>query len=165
MERVPYAIKIHKITCYYLFSFKKVGRWFFMEFTLFSVEENLVEGDFQKTLEALKKLRLHVVKEEQYIHEQIKNVLNKHQIRYYHEYYLGPQNRVDFLTSGGTAIEVKKGRPHMNSLLNQIERYLSFNKVKGMIVVTEKGLPLPNEINGKPVQLISLNRLWGIASL
>jgi hypothetical protein len=136
-----------------------------MEFTLFPVEENLVEEDFQKTLEALKKLRLHVVKEERFIHEQIKKTLNNNQIRYYHEYNLGPQNRVDFLTAGGTAIEVKKGRPHMASLLNQIERYLSFNEVKGMIVVTEKGLSLPNEVNGKPVQLISLNRLWGIASL
>lgn len=133
-----------------------------MEHSLFETETEELNQDFQQTVQALKNLRLHVVKEEHYIHEQIKKTLTHNGIEFTHEYYLGPSNRVDFLTKGGTAIEVKKGRPNKTSLLKQIERYLSFENVKSIIVIVEKGMDFPKEINKKKVLLISLNRLWGL---
>jgi len=32
-----------------------------------------------------------------------------------------------------------------------------------VVVVTQRATALPGAINGKPVYLVSLNRLWGIA--
>lgn len=135
-----------------------------MEQSLFDLESENTIQDFEQTVQALKTLRLHVVKEEHYIHEQIKKTLTEHGLEYTHEYYLGPRNRVDFLTQGGTAVEVKKGRPNKTSLLKQIERYLSFDNVHSLVVIVEKGMDFPEEVNGKKVLLISLNRLWGFIS-
>ena len=135
-----------------------------MENTLFSDEIQEQSQDFDQVLHALKNLRVHVAKEEHFIHEAIKKTLTKHNVNFIHEKLLGPRNRVDFLTIGGTAIEVKKGRPNKTALLKQISRYLDFEQVETIIVVVEKWMDFPEEINGKKVCLISLNRLWGMTS-
>ena len=33
----------------------------------------------------------------------------------------------------------------------------------GRVVVTQRAVPVPERIGGKPVRLVSLNRLWGVA--
>jgi hypothetical protein len=81
---------------------------------------------------------------------------------YTHEYKLGPRNRIDFLV-GRIGIEVKKGRPASSRLVGQLRRYLESDALDGMIVVTQRVTALPATINGKPVKLITLNRLWGVA--
>lgn len=108
----------------------------------------------------LKRLRLHVIKEEIEIHKQIKKLLDSEGIKYEYEYMLGRGNRIDFLLEGGIGIEVKKGRPNQTKVIKQLTRYLSFGEVNKMILVMEKTMPIPREINGKECRLISLNRLW-----
>jgi hypothetical protein len=48
-------------------------------------------------------------------------------------------------------------------LLNQLRRYAACEQIESLILVTEKTVALPHTIGGKPVRLICLNRLWGIA--
>ena len=47
-------------------------------------------------------------------------------------------------------------------ILTQLRKYADCGQVQGLILVTEKTVPVPHTINGKPVRLICLNRLWGI---
>lgn len=79
-----------------------------------------------------------------------------------HEYKLAPRCRIDFFAEG-VGIEVKKGRPDRNALARQIERYLASSELGALVVVTQRAVFLPDEIGGKPVRLVSLNRLWGVA--
>ena len=60
-------------------------------------------------------------------------------------------------------IEVKKGRPVVSELTRQLRRYLESDALDGVVVVMQRAAPLPDAIGGKPVRVVSLNRLWGVA--
>ena len=60
-------------------------------------------------------------------------------------------------------MEVKKGRPTPSQLKRQIARYLESDALDALLVVAQQAVPLPAAIGGKPVELFSLNRLWGVA--
>ena len=64
---------------------------------------------------------------------------------------------------GGVGIEIKRGRVERAKVMRQLTRYAACPQVTGLILLTEKSLSLPREIGGKPVKVICLNRLWGIA--
>lgn len=123
------------------------------------------QKDLNQTITAIKSIRSHFIKEEYYLHQLIKDKLQQNKIGFSYEYKLGKRNRVDFLTNGGTAIEAKKGKPNERQVLNQLERYASFEEVKAIILVIERYMELPEKINGKPCYSIGLNKLWGIASI
>ena len=118
----------------------------------------------QEILKTLSRLRINPVNEEYDLQHEINTVLVLAGINHWKEYPLGPRNRVDFLTyNKGIVIEVKKGKPNKAQVIRQLERYASFDKVKGIILVVEKNLDIPREINGKPCVSFGLNKLWGIA--
>ena len=48
-------------------------------------------------------------------------------------------------------------------ILRQLTRYAACPQVASLILVTEKTVPVPHTLCGKPVRLLCLNRLWGIA--
>jgi len=114
-------------------------------------------------LKALSKLRINPVVEEFDLQNKIAMVLASDGISFIREFQLGPRNRVDFLTGDGIAIEVKKGKPNKSQVTKQLERYAGFKEVKGIILVVEKNLDVPRELNGKPCLSFGLNKLWGIA--
>ena len=60
-------------------------------------------------------------------------------------------------------IEIKKGRPAATALTQQLRRYLESDDLDAAVVVVQRALPLPGRILGKPVRIVSLNRLWGVA--
>ena len=64
---------------------------------------------------------------------------------------------------GGVGIEIKRGKVEKARIIEQLRKYADCEQVQGLILVTEKTVPVPHTINGKPVRLICLNRLWGIA--
>jgi len=122
----------------------------------------------QEILKTLKKLRINPVDEEYDLQLEIARVLLEANIHFSKEYKLGKRNRVDFLTGSafddqGIIIEVKKGKPNKRNVIDQLERYAAFPKVGGIILVVEKNLDIPWEINGKPCISFGLNKLWGIA--
>ncbi|HEX2925065.1 MAG TPA: hypothetical protein VHP38_02205 [Ruminiclostridium sp.] len=115
-------------------------------------------------IDILKTLRVNPINEEYDLQKEIEKLLINAGVHYEKECWLGPRNRVDFLTfSDGIAIEVKKGKPNKAQVISQLRRYAEFNRVKGIILVVEKNLDVPKELNGKPCISIGLNKLWGIA--
>lgn len=111
---------------------------------------------------ALASVRMPAQPEEYDIHAAVARALNAAGLSYEHEYRLGPRRRIDFRV-GRLGIEVKKGRPASSELTRQLRRYLESDALDGVVVVTQRVTSVPGEICGKPVQLVSLNRLWGVA--
>ena len=60
------------------------------------------------------------------------------------------------------AHEVKKKRPQRAPLIAQLTRYASCPQVERLVVLAPRGVDLPKSIGGKPVTMMSLERLWGI---
>jgi hypothetical protein len=120
------------------------------------------EAEVQAVLGALRALRAPAMSEEYDIHRMIGAALTEHGLEYSHEFSLGPRCRIDFAV-GRIGVEVKKGRPDRRRLLKQLERYLSGGKLDAVIVVCGRAVSLPPTLQGRPVTVLSLNRLWGVA--
>lgn len=116
-----------------------------------------------KTIEmALGHIRMPAVQGEYDLHEDVKQALEQAGVSYVHEAKLGPGCRIDFLC-GSIGIEVKKGKVQSSRLRTQVEKYLAFEEVHAMIVVTGWTADLPGSIAGKPVRVFGVRRLWGVA--
>ena len=122
----------------------------------------MIERELRRVADALASVRMPAQPEEYDIHAAVADALAAAGLAYVHEYRLGPRNRIDFLV-GRVGIEVKKGRPATSDLTRQLRRYLAADALDGLIVVTQRVTAVPGEICGKPVMLVSLNRLWGVA--
>ena len=122
----------------------------------------MTDAMIARITEALSAVRMPAQPEEYDIHAEIARALTEAGLEYEHEYRLGPRRRIDFRV-GRIGIEVKKGRPASAQLREQLARYLESDALDGVIVVTQRVTALPKAINGKPVTVVSLNRLWGVA--
>lgn len=88
----------------------------------------------------------------------IENKFNEAGILFNREHHLDPTNIPDFFIDG-TAIEVKiKG--NAKQIYRQCERYCQFEDVKNLILVTNRSMGFPKEINGKPCYFINLGKAW-----
>ena len=121
-----------------------------------------LERDIARVEAALASVRMPAQPEEYDIHAAVARALADAGLAYEHEYRLGPRCRIDFRV-GRVGIEVKKGRPATSDLTRQLRRYLEYDALDGAVVVTQRVTALPPMICGKPVRLVSLNRLWGVA--
>ena len=113
-------------------------------------------------LSALQGLRVPLVKEERELHALIAQALAGEGIAFEKEVPLGAFARVDFLC-GSIAVEAKKGKPDRRALLAQLGRYADSPRVSGLVLVAERSAALPQTLRGKPLYLVVLNRLWGVA--
>lgn len=116
----------------------------------------------EKMMQALSAIRAPIQQGEYDLHRLVMDALDAAGIAYTHEARLAPRCRIDLLC-GCVGIEVKRGRPEKARLLEQLRRYAQCPQVAVLVVVAERRLDLPGEIGGKPVKLVCLNRLWGIA--
>lgn len=116
----------------------------------------------QDVIAAVSSLRLSPAAEEFALHQAIADVLAGAQIDYIHEAGLAPRCRIDFLC-GGVGIEVKRGKPVRAALLAQIARYCACESISALVLVVERTANLPRMCCGKPVYVLSLNRLWGVS--
>lgn len=121
-----------------------------------------LEQSIARVISALAAVRVPAQPEEYDIHAAVAEALAGAGLEYAHEYKLGPRRRIDFRV-GRVGIEVKKGRPATSALTEQLRRYLESDDLDAVIVVTQRATALPGTICGKPVRLVSLNRLWGVA--
>lgn len=111
---------------------------------------------------ALRVLRVPSVPGEYDLHRMIAQALAAADIPFRHEVPLGPRCRIDFL-AGDVGIEVKKGKVSAPLLKAQADRYLAFEQVGALLLVTGGAARLPGRLHGKPVRVFGLNRLWGVA--
>jgi len=96
------------------------------------------------------------------LHTAIAEALAEEGISFEHEARIAPRRRADFL-GGSVVIEVKKAKPLRAQLIKQIKGYLECEGVEELIVVTQRRVLLPDELCGKKVYQLALDRLWGIA--
>ncbi len=77
----------------------------------------------------------------------------------FREYHLDEKNIPDFFLESGLAIEVKiKGsRKH---IYKQCDRYLQFDQVKALLLITSRAMSLPEEVNGKRCFVYQLGMSW-----
>ena len=111
---------------------------------------------------ALSSIRTPATPGEYDLHAEVARALTAAGIEHSHEFRLAPRCRIDFL-AGRVGIEIKKGRPVPSALREQLSRYLKSDELDAIIVVTQRAVALPLSIGGKPVSILSLNRLWGVA--
>ena len=116
----------------------------------------------EEVYEALCTLRAPLQQGEYDLHRLVMDALERAAIPYAHEVRLAPRCRID-LMCGSVGIEVKRGAVDKARILRQLTRYAACPRVTGLILVTEKTVPVPHTLCGKPVRLLCLNRLWGIA--
>ena len=116
----------------------------------------------QHIYEALTALRAPLQQGEYDLHRLVMDALDAARIPWEHEVRLAPRCRID-LMCGSVGIEIKRGAVDKARILQQLTRYAACAQVQGLILVTEKTVPVPRTIHGKPVRLLCLNRLWGIA--
>lgn len=122
----------------------------------------MTDATIERIIDAIAAVRMPAQPEEYDIHAAVARALTEAGLEYDHEYRLGPRRRIDFRV-GRIGIEVKKGRPVSAQLRAQLARYLESDALDAVIVVTQRVTRLPERIDGKPVYIISLNRLWGVA--
>ena len=113
-------------------------------------------------VDAISALRAPLQQGEYDLHRLVMDALDAAQIPWEHEVKLAPRCRID-LMCGNVGVEIKRGKVERARILEQLRKYAACEQVQGLILVTEKTVPLPHTIYGKPVRLICLNRLWGIA--
>lgn len=111
---------------------------------------------------ALGGLRVPVAPGEYDLHDMISKALIRAGYEPRHEVALGPRRRIDFVVDR-LGIEVKKGKPARRALMEQAARYLESAELEGLLVVVERSASLPGHLAGKPVKVLGLNRLWGVA--
>ena len=116
----------------------------------------------EQVLNALSGLRAPLSQGEYDLHRLVAEALEAAGVEYIHEAPLGRGRRIDFLC-GSVGIEVKRGRPAPGLLKKQLSGYLESPQVSALILIAERTANIPPVIGGKPVKIVSLNRLWGIA--
>ena len=135
-------------------------------FLIFIPRAMLVNMDESETLciiwDALSHIRIKRTMDEIEIQREVELQFRSHKIPYDREVRLAPRCRLDFLVDS-IAVEVKKRRPAKARLVRQIEKYASLPNIKGVIIVLERHIDIPEIICQKPVKVFSLNRLWGVA--
>lgn len=111
---------------------------------------------------ALQCLRAPIQQGEYDLHRLVMDTLAAQGIPALHEVPLGQRCRID-LMCGGVGIEIKRGKPARARLIEQLTRYARCEQITGLVLVAERSVDLPRQLCGKPVQVVCLNRLWGIA--
>jgi len=113
-------------------------------------------------LDALGELRSPFALYETDIHQMVAKRLSEAGLSFIHEAKLGPGCRIDYLV-GHVGIEIKKGRPDASMLKKQLTRYAASEELEALVVLTQRTVSLPKTVLGKPVHVIVLNQLWGVA--
>ena len=115
-----------------------------------------------QVLGALRTLRAPIQQGEYDLHQLVMDALAAYGVPCEHERKLAPRCRIDVFC-GGVGVEIKRGKPEPARIRQQLARYAACEQVQALILVTERTVPVPHTLGGKPVRVICLNRLWGIA--
>ncbi len=114
-------------------------------------------------LAALDTLRAPRTQDEYDLHLLVRETLDQHGVAYVHEAPLAPRCRIDYLC-GDVGIEIKRGRPQEKPLVRQLTRYAQSGRLSAVILIAERLPPVPKTVSGVPVHVVSLQKLWGVAT-
>lgn len=89
---------------------------------------------------------------------QIAEVFQAVGIEFQREVVLSYRDRIDFMV-GNVGIEVKISG-QAKAIYRQCVRYCAFNQVSTLLLVTNRAMGLPGELEGKPVFVHALGRAW-----
>lgn len=96
--------------------------------------------------------------DEKIVQAQLEQHLKQAGFVFEREYRLDARNIPDFFMDG-IAIELKlKG--NAKSIYKQIERYSLFSKINALILVSNRSMGFPKEVNGKPIYVVNLGKAW-----
>ena len=99
------------------------------------------------------------------LQNQIAVVLDQHGITFRREVSIASRCRVDFMLLDGVVLEVKCGltKPNRTRVVEQLRRYAQFDEVSGILLIVDRNLNgIPNQISGKPCQVMPLHKQWGL---
>ncbi len=83
----------------------------------------------------------------------------ENEIPYSREHNLDEKSIPDFFIDGSIAVEVKiKGSA--KQIYRQCERYCKSDEVKKLILVTNRSMGFPAQINGKDCYFVNLGKAW-----
>ncbi|MCK4815729.1 hypothetical protein KA005_08165 [bacterium] len=95
---------------------------------------------------------------EKVLQSEIAVALSQNGIKAESEYRFTSKDIADFFIDG-IAIEVKiKGSA--SEIFKQCERYCQFEDVRELILITNRSMGFPEEINGKPCYVLNLGNAW-----
>lgn len=98
------------------------------------------------------------VQNEKETQAEIADTLHRHNIKFSREHRLNEQSIPDFFIDG-IVLEVKiKG--NSKQIYRQCERYCQIEEVKSLILVTNRSMGFPKEINNKPCYILQLGKSW-----
>lgn len=95
---------------------------------------------------------------EKTLQDEISKILTTNKIEHRREVRLSDKDCIDFLI-GNVGMEAKLQGAAM-AIYKQCERYCGYPEVKELLLVTNRSIGLPKEINGKPTYLLSLGKGW-----
>lgn len=118
---------------------------------------------FEHVCAAIQTVRVVHIDMEYDLQNEVADAFRQAGIPFEKEYRLGSRNRVDFFLDG-IAVELKKGRPNRQKVIDQLHRYAAFECVQAVVLVLQNSMQVPlSSVNGKPCRVIGLQKLWGIA--
>lgn len=118
--------------------------------------------DMDTVVAALSTIRAPRTVSEYDLHALVARAFLEANLSYRHEEPIAPRRRIDFLCAS-IGVEVKRGKPASAPLLRQLSAYAGSDRVAGLVLVADRPPRLPEKIAGKPLRVVSLGRLWGIA--
>lgn len=116
----------------------------------------------QTVLDALCELRSPFALYESDLHRAVETCLTRAGLSCLHEARIGNGCRIDYLV-GSIGVEIKKGKPDATALRMQLMRYAACESIDALVVVSQRTVCVPQTVLGKPVRLIVLSQLWGVA--
>ena len=116
----------------------------------------------EHVLRAIRSLRTPAVMSEEKMGAALEARLREKQIAYQREAVLSPGCRIDFLLADGTGIEIKKEKPNAKQVMRQLERYAASESIHALILVSQRGVALPETCGGKPLTVLALQSCWGV---
>lgn len=88
----------------------------------------------------------------------IEKILLEKFVPYAKEYKLDEKNIPDFFITG-IAVEVKiKG--NARKIYKQCERYCQFEQVSELLLITNRSMGFPEDINGIPCYVFNISKAW-----
>lgn len=127
----------------------------------FFVKSDFLAGSWRhkilRVIRVLSKERLPLQNEKD-LQEKIQRLLYENKLVFNREQKLDEDNIPD-LFDYDIAIEVKT-KGSRREIFRQCERYCKFDQVKALILITNRSMGLPKEINGKPCYLVNLGKAW-----